>query len=371
MTEREDRTALDEETISVKHPLADSEGEGSVRTESRLPIVSLNFGRLDLLRKVAAAGGRTILVTDGLSALTEPMRDLLEEFGGKWVVRGGDGVLRDGRNGRRLERFQDAIHIPPPQSVDEVALAFLQPRPPEAMQLVVSLSIRHRAAEESLLGGGIELFTAALGHETPSGWGTHEPAGKPWDRRELTDFARSRMPEPSRIVVSGTREVPVSAMLTVQRTQRGVEELVTGLIGAGLLADPRIGDRVRLVPEILGTLAARQLPLFGLVLARAGTANLTYPPVLELPPTPLAMLIGAPGVRELGLDTEEMRRRHGAQIAGRPRIPALVFPLDPDHDGRGTDRLAAIVEDIGIDRIRAATGATRSQIEEVERAAQQ
>jgi len=139
---------------------------------------------------------------------------------------------------------------------------------------------------------------------------------------------------------------------------------VTGLVGVGRIGDPRSLDRLRLVPEILGTLAARQLPLFGLVLSRAGTENLTYPPVLELPPRPLAMLIGAPGIRDLGLDPEAMRDRHGAQIvgllhagpsrdedAGPDTAEVLMIYASPDAWGTGAGRGLMTT---ALDRLRAA-----------------
>jgi hypothetical protein len=358
-----------DEYVPAKHPLSDSEGDGSVRTESRARIVHLSAGRLDLLGKVARAGGRTILVTDGLSRLTEPFRAQLEELGGRWVVRGLD-ELRNGLTGRRLDAFPDAIHVGPPEGVDDVALAYLRTETPEVTQLVCSASVRHRAADETLLGGALEILAGAAGGVAPSGWGTHEPAGRPWDRAALTRFARERMPSTSRLVVTGSRDTPIAATVTVQRTDHGVEELVTGLVSLGPIDADATVDRVAALPDVLTRLAAAQLPLFALLLTRPGRADLLHTALLPAPPAPVAMLIGAPAVRELGLEPGRFVREFGAVVAGRPRIPALVFPFR-GSPAQQIDAFGAVLRAIGADRVAAATGMPDSAREEVRRAAQQ
>ncbi len=186
----------------------------------------------DLLGRAADVGARPILVTDGLSVVTEAFRQALLDAGGAWVVRGDDG-LRNGLDGRRLDAFPDAVRTGPPRSVDEVAVSFLRPVAPTADQLVVSVSVRHRAAAETVLGTTSELLATELAGAAPTGWGTHEPAGRPWDRRTLTEAARDRMPDPTRFVVVGSAAAPVAFTVTAQRTDQGVEELTTGLLSVG------------------------------------------------------------------------------------------------------------------------------------------
>ncbi|KQO62218.1 DUF6177 family protein [Curtobacterium sp. Leaf261] len=355
--------------LPAKHPLSDSEGDGSVRTESRARIVHLSSGRLDLLGKVARAGGRTILVTDGLSRITEPFRAQLEELGGRWVVRGLD-ELRNGLTGRHLDTFPDAIHVGPPEGVDDIALAYLRTEPPEVTQLVFSASVRHRAADETLLGGTLEVLATAIGGATPTGWGTHEPAGRPWDRAAMTAFARERMPGTSRLVATGSRDAPLAATVTVQRTDHGVEELVTGLASLGPIDANTTVDRVTALPDALTRLAAAQLPLFALLLTRPGRADLLHTALLPAPPAPVAMLIGAPAVRELGLEPARFVQEFGAVVAGRPRIPALVFPFRGSA-ARQVSSLGEVLRSIGVDRVAAATGMPESAHQEVRRAAQQ
>ena len=355
----------------VPHPLADSEGEGTVRTETRAPVVHLSEGRLDLLAKVARAGGRVVLVSDGRSVLTEPMRHALQQVGGRWVVRGSDGQLRDGRSGRRLDRFQDAVTAGPPRSPDDVSLAHLDLRTPTATQLVVSASTRHQARAETLLGGTVERLVRHLGGDVPSGWGTHEPTARTWDRPAMTAHARSRMPRATTYVVTGSPRLPLALDVTARRTDRGVEELVTGLVGIGGIDDDDVTRRLADVPRLLAGMAEVGMPLFGLVMARRGRADLAWPPVLESPPVPVALLIGPPGVRSLGLDVADLGRRFDAAVTGRPRTPGLVVPLGDGVDPAGISRLAEVLDAVGGPDVLRAAGADPVQEEQVRRAAEQ
>lgn len=355
---------------TAKHPLVDSAGDGCVRYESRAGIVRLGGAQATLLATAAAEGARPVLVTDGLSVLTEGFRQALVDSGGAWVVRGDDG-LRNGLDGRRLDAFTDALHAGPPTSVEDVAVGFLRPWTPTADQLVVSVSVRHRAAEETVLGATTELLATELAGAAPSGWGPHEPAARAWDRRALTETARGRMPDPTRLLAVGSAAAPLALTITAQRTGQGVEELTTGLLSVGALGDAVSEVRVAAVPQVLGRLAATQLPLFALVLRRPGRADLAQAPRLSAPPLPVTMLVGAPAVRQLDLDVEGMRDRFGAVIAGRPRIPALVLPFGRHRERNPVEELAAVIDHIGRDRVAEAVGMDDRTREQVQRATEQ
>ena len=364
------RTGPTDDRPPARHPLLDSVGDGSVRIESRAAVVRLGRAQADLLGRAADVGARPILVTDGLSVVTEAFRQALLDAGGAWVVRGDDG-LRNGLDGRRLDAFPDAVRTGPPRSVDEVAVSFLRPVAPTADQLVVSVSVRHRAAAETVLGTTSELLATELAGAAPTGWGTHEPAGRPWDRRTLTEAARDRMPDPTRFVVVGSAAAPVAFTVTAQRTDQGVEELTTGLLSVGAPGDAAAAARVEAVPQVLGRLAATQLPLFALVLRRPGRADLAQAPRMPFPPVPVAVLLGAPAVRQLGLDPAVMRDRFGAVVAGKPRIPALVLPFGRHRDRSPVEELRDLVEHVGQDRVAEAVGMDESTREQVRRATEQ
>ncbi|TDN45728.1 hypothetical protein EDF64_102137 [Curtobacterium flaccumfaciens] len=364
------RSRTDDARPAATHPLVDSAGDGSIRYESRARTVRLGRAQADLLATAVAEGARPILVTDGHSVVTEAFRQALVESGGSWVVRGDDG-LRNGLDGRRLDAFTDAVHAGPPTSVQDVAVGFLRPWTPTADQLVVSVSVRHRAADETVLGATTELLATELAGAAPTGWGTHEPADRAWDRRTLTEAARARMPDPTRFLAVGSAAAPLAVTVTAQRTGDGVEELTTGLLSVGALGDAVSEMRVAAVPQVLGRLATTQLPLFALVLRRPGRADLAQAPRLAAPPLPVAMLIGAPAVRQLDLDVEGMRDRFGAVVAGRPRIPALVLPFGRHGDRGPVEELAAVIDHIGRDRVADAVGMDDRTREQVQRAAEQ
>lgn len=355
---------------TAKHPLVDSAGGGTIRVESRAGVVRLGRAQLDLLRTASTEGARPILVTDGLSVVTEAFRQALVDAGGAWVVRGDDG-LRNGLDGRRLEAFTDAVLLGPPTTVEDVAVGHLRPEPATADQLVVSASVRHRASAETVLGTTTELLAVELAGAAPTGWGTHEPASRAWDRRAFTEAARERMPDPTRLLAVGSPAAPLAVTITAQRTEHGVEELTTGLLSVGAPGDAAASVRVAAVPQVLGRLAAAQLPLFALVLRRPGRADLAQAPRMALPPVPVAMLLGAPSVRQLGLDPGAMHDRFGAVVAGRPRIPALVLPFGRHRDRDPVEELAAVLSHIGRDRVADAVGMDEATREQVQRATEQ
>jgi len=250
------------------------------------------------------------------------MRDTLVTLGGQWLVDDPTFGLYDGLSGLTAASLGDAFA---PREGRRVCDAFLQPGECSELQLVVSWSIRHKAEVSTVVGRSIEVFLAGLGMDQPDGWGLQEPVSEVWDPVELTRFARTRMPEPSRLVVTGGGDVGrVVLMLMVQRTIHGVEELVTGLVGLCQVDDPAATARLGQVSKALAGMCDGSMPLFGLVLARVGSADLSWQPMVPGAPMPVAMLIGPPGVHELQVDIADSVNRWGAVPAGRPRLPALV-----------------------------------------------
>jgi hypothetical protein len=77
----------------------------------------------------------------------------------------------------------------------------------------------------------------------------------------------------------------------------------------------------------LSELAQNSMPLVGLIMARPGREDLLIPAFLQHPPTPMALLIGPPAVRALGISVDQMKRQFGALGVGRSRIPGLLFSL--------------------------------------------
>lgn len=330
--------------VGIGHPLADRVGgvgaDAWVVTESRAPVVHLNPARVNLLATGARDGRRVVLVTDEHSVLTPVLADVWRQAGGSWVVREVGGGLRNGFDGRRLPALEDAWRLPPPTTVDELAVAHLRPVTTDALQLTALLSSRHPARDSTLLGAPVASMTEAVLGQPPRLWGTHEPLTSAWDRRALTRAVRERMPAETAVF---TGAPGLAAVVSAQRTRHGVEEITTAHL-ALVRPSPSDLDRVRArLSDALQRLAETSMPLVGLLLARPGRSDLMVPPLLVAPQIPLVLLVGAPAVRSFGLDVAGLRERFGAQVVGRPRLPALLFDLggfEPEAWRRLEDVLA-------------------------------
>jgi hypothetical protein len=318
---------------SVRHPLLDFGGTfdtqpdtgpiGYAATESRSPVIFLNAGRISLLSQARDEGRRVVLVTDELSYLTPAFAEVWREAGAAWVVRGRNG-LREGFTGRRLSEIGEVFTATGIRGVDEIDLGFLRPSPATAVQVMAVISLRHKARATTRLGGPVTGLARFAGGAPPRAWGAHEPAGNLWSREDLTGFAQSQMPGPVLVVAAGVR---FRSTIVVQRTKVGIEEITEAHLSLGVPSTVAFEDHRRRLLRYLSDLAENAMPLVGLIMARPGREDLLIPALLQHPPTPMALLIGPPGVRALDLSIDLMRRQFGAVSVGRPRIPGLLFSL--------------------------------------------
>jgi hypothetical protein len=342
----------------VEHPLLDFGGPGLAATETRTPVVFLNAGRVSLLAQAAEAGRTAVLVTDELCALTPAMAAVWREAGAGWVVRSPHG-LREGFTGRKLASVADVLTTPPIRELEDLDLRFLRPSVADAVQLSVLVSLRHQARASTQLGGPAAALAELVTGAPPRLWGAHEPVGNRWDRPELTAFARSQMPGPVLLVATGAGFV---ANLTVQRTSHGVEEITEAQLNLGVPSTVGFDDQRTRLLRWLADLTASAMPLVGLVLARPGRADLLVPPLLTHPPAPLALLIGPPGVRGMGIDVDAMVQRFDALRVGRPRIPGLLFSLGTLGEP-GWAKLDAVLSAVGREQIAEAIGLSARHLE--------
>ncbi|MGL4340654.1 MAG: DUF6177 family protein [Rhodoglobus sp.] len=327
----------------IPHPLVDRIRDTWVQVESRAPVLFLGAAQADLLVSTAAAGKRAIFVTDELSALTLAFREALSDHGGAWVVRSADHSLRDGLTGRKLSTLTEAINGSRIASAHEIAPAFLRPRAAQQLEIVTTVSFRHRADISTQIGGTVELITRALQGEPPAAWDVIEPITEDWNRAEMTEFCRKRMPHDTRIIVRGQPTNPSISTVRVARTRHGLEETTRSYALVGELGSAGATAALSAIPELLISIANSGMPLLCLVLARPRDDNqLTYP-VISPPPRPLALMVGPPGVHALKIDVERAVREQGAVVVGRPRLPGLMFRLGT-FDEPGADRLRAVLE---------------------------
>lgn len=318
-------------TDNIPHPLADQVGQALdgtrwVATETRSRIVHLSAGRMNLLAIAARDQRRAVLISDELSSLTPGFARIWRESGGAWVVRQADGGLRTGFGGRRIDRIEQAWTEPLPQSLDDYSVSFLRPSGADILQVTTIIGLRHPARESTLLGEPMDQLNDLVLGNRPIAWGPVEPVAESWDRRRLTDAIRAEMPRLTTAVAAGG---DLSATIGAQRTKFGVEEIEQIVTGIGTPDEAQFSPVRARLADVFRRVAETGMPLVGLQLVRPGRRDLTVPPYLLPPPVPLTLFIGAPAVRSFGLDVALMRERLGAEVVGRPRLPALLFDLGP------------------------------------------
>ena len=346
--------------MTAPHPEIDAELDLAFVTETRAEVAYLSESRASLLDY--AAGARTVILASGESTrLTYPLREALLDAGGRWVVREPGGTLRDGVDGYRLTSIDDAIARGPITHADDVAEGYLRSARASMVHLVVSLSVRHRSARTTVLGGPAQLISEVLTGAAPTGWGLHEPALVAWDRHRLTEVCRRRMPRETTLIVVGAPPLPVIGTVRAARTAHGLEETTQLVAAIGAPGSEEARHVVERLPDLFAALSTRPLPLFGFVTARTGRDDLTLPSTLEAPASPLGMLLGPPGVRELDLDGAALAERFGGRVLGRPRTPGLYVPLGGFDRSGGSD-LDAVLDAIGRERVHAALAVAGSSL---------
>ncbi|MFF4952528.1 DUF6177 family protein [Streptomyces chattanoogensis] len=275
------------------------------------PVVAMTAWLADAVR--ATAGERALqIVTPPGARLTLPVRTVLAGLPNRWVVQDGEGGYYDGLSGSQVQ-WKDGQF-----TADGVlAQAFVRGTFAEAAlkrtgaagaarvdgpapggQLLLSLRTHHPADDDLLLGGALEDIWQHLTGAPPAGWGTEEPAASRWSRHELTALVRDRAPEPTWLVVVGHPDRPAVATLRVRRTSEGVEEDITVALGfpdeAGIPLDE--------LPAIAERLVARHGLESLLVQQRSARRDLSVPAQIEVPPLPVAFVLGSEAVREVGFD---------------------------------------------------------------------
>ncbi|KQO46563.1 MULTISPECIES: DUF6177 family protein [unclassified Frigoribacterium] len=317
----------------------------AVRVDSRARVVRLSRPLADLLGR-PATGRRVVLVTGERSRLTVGLRAALVAAGGVWAIHDDKGRLRDGLTGVPYADVDAAATEP------DVAAAVpaLEPLPIIAdavdttCQLTVDLTVLHRASHDTSLGGAVETLGAAVSGSVPTRWGTTEPLGHVWDCWVLTQHARHQAPETVRVVVEGPH---LSATITARVTDHGIEETTALTVD---VTEGSLDDAIARLTDALGHIAESSLPTFALVIAREGESDRCVRAVTYPPPNPVALLIGAPSVRRLGLERSALDAERPVVVVGRPRLPAFVVPLG-DAATSGWNALHRTLEAVGPERL--------------------
>jgi len=327
---------------TIDHPLVDGAGPGWVATETRADVVALTVGMSDFLHRVATAGGRPVVVSGEHSRMTHPLSEALSAVQGHWVIRTADDGCYDARTGAPLAEPQDVLALPPLPSRDGVHPAFLRAAVSTRLQIVATVSTRHRVSRPVRLGGVLEAASERFAGRIPDACGPTEPLVAPWDRDDLTERTRRRIPLDSRWAAVTSGEHAVLGTLHLARTAEGIEETTrvwADVAGPGDEGADGIGLAAR---ELLAKAAGIGMPLLGVAFAAIGSPDLARRSTAAVQPEPLALLVGPPGVRASGIDPRRWADDFGAAVVGSPRLPGVLLRLGSPAGG-GWQRLADVL----------------------------
>lgn len=264
------------------------------------PVVPMTSWLSEVLRATVESDRSLQIVTPPHCRLSPPTRMLLQALPSRWVVQDERCGYYDGLTGAVLTWQNDAFSPARDESgVSPVADAFTEIGPTDERQLILSFRTLHRPVADLVLGGALEAAWQTLTGGPPAGWGTSEPAGLTWSRRQLTELAYERAPRSTWTVVVGTPDRPAVATLRVIRTPEGVEEDVTLAVGYG--PDEKLP--LEALPELADELVTRHGLKTMLCQLREARRDLSAPPHFERPPLPYAFALGPAEVQEAGRDT--------------------------------------------------------------------
>ena len=327
---------------SVDHPLLDGGGPGWAATETRADVVALTVGMSDFLHRVATAGDRPIVVSGEHARMTQPLAEALSAVRGHWIIRTADDGCYDARTGAPLADPQAVLELPAHPTRDGVHPAFLRAAVSTRLQIVATVSTRHRVSRPVRLGGVLEAASERFAGRVPDAWGPTEPLVAPWDRDELTERSRRRIPIDSRWAAVTSGEHPVLGTLQIARTAEGIEETTrvwADIAGPADDGAEGVGIGAR---EFLAKAAGIGMPLLGVAFAAIGSPDLARRSTAAMQPEPLALLVGPPGVRASGIDPRRWAGEFGAAIVGSPRLPGVLLRLG-SPEGGGWQRLAEVL----------------------------
>ncbi|HET8795123.1 MAG TPA: DUF6177 family protein [Arthrobacter sp.] len=210
--------------MSAEPPFDFSTGRVGVVHQNK-PVLSLSHWLTRGYRE-ALTSGRTFVVLSPLdSSITLPLDELLSRPGCRWVVTTAAGRFFDATTGQILQWTDD--HFEP---TSEPADEFLN-APSGRGHIRVHADTVHPASIRTRIGHFCEQIFAELTGAAPDGWGLTEPASELWDAAEFNGYLQSRAPMPTTAVVIGQPRpgtgAPSIATLSVERSSRGVHEIVT------------------------------------------------------------------------------------------------------------------------------------------------
>ncbi|QPL05348.1 MULTISPECIES: DUF6177 family protein [Actinomyces] len=341
----------------MAHPipyLDDGIGSDTALTFLDEPVVSMDEGLSAYLHAMRARTSptRLILVLSHGAHLTPAFDRFVDVAGCAVLVKDpydGYRTLRSGRWAPSIDAF--ATDGPAPAASTVPPHWQLDTRIPV---LGLSVSLFHPARRSTVLGRCAELVVEHLmPPDTTLSWGRYEPAGAPWNPKDMTTLARRGMPSITFMLAAhgpngtdGTDGSVLSGTLSVSRTSTGLEEYLELVINPRWLTLPQWSSHYMAALSAIGTVLK---PQFALAHRTLGYADGCLPAGPRPVPTPLAVLIGAPGIKQLGVDAAAVATQHHGSLTGTGRRHGILVPLETgtEADWNALARLLTTLDGTG------------------------
>ncbi|QKD78961.1 MULTISPECIES: DUF6177 family protein [Actinomyces] len=287
-------------------------------------VVGFDEGLSDFLSAVRRTSGRVPVLILSDSARITPAFDRLTEMAGALSLIRDGGGYRLMRGGLWAPRVADFL-TQGPTSAPSISPRHLIRRPLVDV-LYVSASLYHPAKASAMVGRSVELIAEAFAPagEVSFSWGRYEPAGAAWDRAGITSLARRKMPAIDLTIALHGEGFTATGTMSVNRTRLGIEEYVELAIavpGRGASEhEPR-------ALALLRALSQETRPQFALVTRTKGFPDTSLPTSARVPASPVAILVGRAGLKQLGVNPSAVAEHHGGTVEGVGKRLNLVVPL--------------------------------------------
>ncbi len=335
-----------DERLTSPHPTVDLITDTCAVIVCTRPVVGLSSWLVDAVHRAPTMNRILTVVTPPTTRLTLPVHALAASGAVQWLIRLSDTDFYDGIRGTPVRFAGSDFTV---DDADAQAAQFHELAEPDAWQVLLTMTVEHRAAVHTQLGAAVEKVASGLTHVKPAGWGVHEPVSERWDAAALTAHARENMPGPVRLTVVGAGRDTMIAGLTAERTDRGVEETVSCLVNAGNISRD-LTEIKTAVRDTLRDTAAEVTVGFAVAHVMPGRADLTIPGTERAVPLPVSILVGPRAVRALGRDVLLRSPLPTPTPVGRPRVPGLRFDLGEGQTPPWTE-LAEFVTYLGPERL--------------------
>ncbi|MCL2464984.1 MAG: DUF6177 family protein [Micrococcales bacterium] len=335
------------------HPAVDEFDERYVVFATPSRTVRFTEPFASFIAEAAVRRARPVLMTTPTARVSPFVSLVMRRAGGVWALQARDCTTFDALSGYQIDDLTSLWSDEGRPAGDQLP-GFTDPPSAPAQVVTFDVHTHQRAERSSKVGVVAEAVATHLGTQWQC-WSTREPLLDPWDVAAVTAAARGRMPESHTFRVAGTDGA--FCEVQVARTRTGLLEHTVG--GVRAVDGANVLETATALAE---TLASTHNPTVAFVsLAEYDTDEagaLVQCARARGVEAPVVALIGPRGVRDLGVDTDELAREHDVRVVGRARVPCLLVRFDGHAVQRWAD-LAGFAAALGEENInRAVAGAS-------------